>query len=126
MLGEKHRGLILVNPGGFVQVVGDQIQVAVIVQIGVGGSVSAARFGKTPGYRFVLKLQARRTPKQVVWHPSVGHLFDGPLQKLRRVGHCLLHRIIRHVLDVIEVVGTTGNAVGNKQISLPIQIIIGQ
>ena len=38
-----------------VNVVGDQIQIAIVIQIGVGRTVGKARLVQSPGFRYVFK-----------------------------------------------------------------------
>ena len=50
-------GVVAVDEGGAVLVVDDEVEVAVVIEVAIGGAVGEGRLGEAPGFADILELK---------------------------------------------------------------------
>src|SRR6185312_9722743 len=110
-------GVVAIQEGGPVLVVDDQVEIAVIIQVAIGGAIGKARMGEAPVGADVLEMQVAQVPEYLVEQGFGGHLVEQAVQScLIAGGGHLLKGLARRELQKILVRQIAGNAVGNEDI----------
>ena len=104
-----------------IQVVDEQVRVAVIVKISDGRTVAAAHRIQAPGGSCRLELERIRLPKRPIAHPSVGHGIRH--FQITRPG---LHPLGAGKFEVVQIVRPPLDTISDEYIRAPIQVEIFQ
>ncbi len=120
-------GVVAINARGFVDVVDDQVQRAVVVQVHVRGAVGKPGIGQPPLLRAVGEGEIAVVLVGIVRDPNLRHLLqqvevflrDAPLQRR-------LNGLVGDVADVVEVVGPAVDPVADKEILVAAVVEVGK
>ena len=119
-------GIVPVHKGGHIDVVDHQIQIAVVVQIPISGTVGKTGFGQAPLLGFVLKGKIALIGKCVVGDGLGGHGID----HFGDYAPFFLHQVLYIAgigveVDVILVGEVAQEPVGYKNVFLAVVVEIG-
>ena len=116
---------VLIDERWRVDVVHDQIQPAVVVEIGVGGAVREALFRQPPVPRLVDERQVAGVPKDIVGLIVAGKLLEHLARPTRRSRAAVLSRG-ESCIDVIEVVGRLRISVADEEVLVSVVVEVGE
>ncbi len=110
-------GIVAIEEGGSVLVVDDQVQIAVVIQIAIGGAIGEGRMGEAPIGTDVLEMQIAQVTVYLVQQRFGRHLIQQIIQSffIAGQGH-LLKRLACRELEEILVGKVACNAIGDKNI----------
>jgi len=122
-VGLLHR-IVAVDPGGLVNVIDSKIEIAVEVEVGIGGSAGESLLGNPPIFTLLLERQVSRVPKRVVRHRGRGDFVD-QIVKLRIL---LLPPYRRKILGILKIhIGVViPDSIRNIEVLEPIEVEVSQ
>ena len=117
--------LVAIDKGGLVDIIDHQIQIAIVIQIGISGAVAVRRLCDAPVLGFIDKRLSGLVGKNIVGNVGSRHMLNNlqhilPLQPTFR-----LHDSV-HIIDEIEVRIVAVIAVSDEKVFPAVVIIVGQ